>query len=376
LISVKQNRLNKVAKTRAIVKAPKSFYSYLSLLLFSFIASKKMKFNTTPKAKLAQLIIPGFKDDYQAIEQSLLLNGRSESTFKNYSCKLAEISLYYQKTIHKITENEVKNYLAILLTEPKSPSQSSFKHMIYGLRYYYKMIGKDLGIKLPSIPKKSKLPTVLSKDECNRLFNQTKNLKHRLILKFIYSGGFRASEVSNLKWSDIDFDRMMIHIKQSKGKKDRCVPLAENILNELASLYKHGIHSSYLFTGYEPTHKMTRAGIRFIMDQAVKRIGLSKTGVCLHTLRHSYASHLLEDGLDIISIKELLGHSKIETTLVYLHVSHQTRNNKISPLDNLTEKPTPNELIQYKTQLTDILRKKIFSDQLIQSQYQLFETKE
>lgn len=332
-----------------------------------------MKNYISPKVKLALMTVPGFEADYKEFEQSIRLNGRSTNTLKNYGCKLAELSLHHKKAPRNINETEVKEFLNLLLLRAKTGSQSEFKHLVYGLRYYYKILNTQLNIQLPKIPHKTKLPIVLSKDECRRLFSETKNVKHRLVLKFMYSGGLRVNEAANLKWEDIDFDRMMIHIKQGKGNKDRYVPLSANLLNDLVTLYPSGIACSYIFYGSSTTQKITRAGIRFMMDQAVKRIGLAKTGICLHTLRHSYATHLLEDGLDIISIKELLGHSRLETTLVYLHVSHQSRKNKTSPLDSLLTSPTAKEELAFKDHLGLLLRKKSITDRLSKSQYQLFE---
>ena len=145
---------------------------------------------------------------------------------------------------------------------------------------------------------------------------------------------------------------MMIHIKQSKGRRDRYVPLAKNIVADFVQYMLGFNRSEYVFFGPDCSGKMSHSGIQFLLKQALKRAGINKTGVCLHTLRHSYATHLLEDGLDIVSIKELLGHEHIETTLVYLHVANYTRHQKMSPLDTLYSDVSDEDLNKYKEKYT------------------------
>ena len=279
--------------------------------------------------------IPGFSLILEELKKSMLVNGLSHNTLVNYSRKLADLSLHFNKLPEYISEEELRDYLSVLILRAKSVSQSEFKHMIYGIRYYFKMTGLTMNVKLPPIKNDKRLPVVLSKQECKVLFSVTKNFKHRIILKFIYSGGLRVGELINIKWSHLDADRMTVLIKRSKGNKDRYVPLSENLLGDLVAYMAIGNKSQYVFSGGCIDKKMSASGIRFLMRKAVKRTGISKEGVCLHTLRHSFATHLLEDGLDIISIKELLGHSRLETTLVYLHVVDQPKHKKISPLDTL-----------------------------------------
>jgi site-specific recombinase XerD len=147
---------------------------------------------------------------------------------------------------------------------------------------------------------------------------------------------------------------MMIHIKQSKGRRDRYVPLAKTIVGDFVN-YMFGFNrSEYVFFGPDCNGKMSHSGIQFLLKQAVRRAGINKTGVCLHTLRHSYATHLLEDGLDIISIKELLGHERIETTLVYLHVANCIRNQKMSPLDTLLGEVAEDDLNKFKEKYNEL----------------------
>lgn len=195
----------------------------------------------------------------------------------------------------------------------------------------------DKIVQLPKIRRDKKLPVVLNHKECKALFNAPGLLKHRVLLSFLYSAGLRAREASKMKLSDIDSGRMMIHIRQGKFNKDRYVPLSPIILKGLRKYYCACRPVDYLFNGKEPGSQLSTMGMRSALREAVKKCNLQK-GITLHTLRHSYATHLLEFGMDIVSIKELLGHASINTTMVYLHVAKPDRSNLFSPLDRLYKK--------------------------------------
>lgn len=298
--------------------------------------------------------IAGFATLLEEMKMAIQLNTLSESTFFNYSRKLAQIVLYYQRMPEDLSEEEVNDYLFIQLQGARSFSKSEYKHLVYGLRYYYKLKGVKNGIRLPIIKAEKKLPVVLNQNECLSLFNGISFLKHRLILKLIYSSGLRLGELIKLKWEDLDFERLLIHIKLAKGKKDRYVPLAKSLLEELFIYMDQHTPSVYVFPGGTGLPMMSETGIRFALQQGIKRAGIQKSGTCIHTLRHSFATHLLEMGLDIVSIKELLGHSRIETTLKYLHVANLNRMNKLSPLDKLYSVPANEQLEQITQQLTNL----------------------
>lgn len=333
-----------------------------------------MQQTTLKKSAIAKLKIPDFKTRINELKENMKVNGLSDNTFENYGRKLAEISLYFNKLPDEITENELRIYLSQLIDGAKSASLSEFKHTVYGMRYYFKMIGKESQVKLPKIKHESRLPTVLSKEECKLLFSLTNNHKHRIILLFIYAAGLRVSELVNLKWSCIDTDRMSVLIKRSKGNKDRYVPLADNLLADLVKYISGNRKSDYIFTAPLTNKKMSASGIRFLMRQAVKRAGIVKEGVCLHTLRHSFATHLLEDGLDLVSIKELLGHSRIDTTLVYLHVCNRTTLKKTSPLDSLYSRPDNDELSNNKEKFKSLVMDRQKEREKPLLQLNLFET--
>ena len=231
---------------------------------------------------------------------------------------------------------QIQEYLGKLAGSEASPSRSSFKHTVYGLRFYFKLIGlRNRSIELPSIRATYKLPTVLSKEECRQLFKTPHLLKHRLALCFIYSAGLRVSEFSNMKIGDVDFFRMMIHVRSGKGQKDRYVPLSKLLVRGLKEYLSAERPEKYLFEGMQQGSPYSTRGMQWVMRQTVTKAGIVKENVCVHTLRHSYATHLLEDGMDIVTIKNLLGHSNILTTMVYLHVMQPQGKVSHSPFDTL-----------------------------------------
>jgi len=282
--------------------------------------------------------IRGFRNLYQELDDKVRLSGQSTSTLSNYARKLAQLSLHFGKLPQHISEKELNKYLASLARQSKSPSLSDFKFTVYGLRYCYRLLGmSDKVVQLPKIKRGNKLPVVLNHKECKALFKTPELLKHRVLLTFIYSAGLRAREASRMKLSDIDSGRMMIHIRQSKYNKDRYVPLSPLMLEGLRTYYYACRPMDYLFNGNEPGSPLSVRGMQWALREAVKKSNLQK-GITLHTLRHSYATHLLEFGMDIVTIKELLGHGSIDTTLVYLHVARPNRSNLFSPLDRLYKK--------------------------------------
>jgi integrase/recombinase XerD len=207
--------------------------------------------------------------------------------------------------------------------------------MVYGLRYYFRLIGQtQRAVNLPSLKKEAKLPVILNRSELKELFTAPALLKHRIVLTLIYSAGLRGQEVINLKISDIDFERKTIHIRQSKYNKDRIVPLSDYISRGLKKYLAAEHPHVYLFNGKEPDGRYSVKGLSWVMREALKKTSIQKE-VCLHSLRHSYATHLLEEGVNIVTVRELLGHSQITTTLIYLHVARLSIVTAHSPLDTL-----------------------------------------
>ena len=204
-----------------------------------------------------------------------------------------------------------------------------------GLRYYFRHLGLNKrAIELPSIKEDNKLPVILNRSELRQLFKAPTLLKHRIVLTLIYSAGLRSQEAINLKLSDIDFERKTIHIHQSKYKKDRIVPLSNYMAKGLKQYISVEHPHIWLFNGKEADGRYSVKGLNWVMRESIKKTSITKE-VSLHSLRHSYATHLLEDGVNIITIKELLGHAEIATTMIYLHVAQCPITPAHSPLDTL-----------------------------------------
>ena len=279
--------------------------------------------------------VPEFENVLRKLAQQVTLRGQSPSTLRNYGRRIAQFVLHFNALPDFVEEDLINEYLAALARDPKAPSRSTFKHMVYGLRYYYRLLGMNKkAIALPSIAQDTKLPIILNRSELKELFAAPTLLKQRILLTLIYSAGLRGQEVINLKISDVDFERQTIHIRQSKYKKDRIVPLSPTMALGLKKYLKAENPHIWLFNGKDPSGKYSVKGLSWVMREALKKTTITKE-VNLHSLRHAYATHLLEDGLNIVTLQQLLGHSEIATTMIYLHVAQCEMVKAHSPLDTL-----------------------------------------
>lgn len=278
---------------------------------------------------------------YLKLKRSVELSGKSQSTLTNYARCLAHTALHFKCSPLELDEEQILDYLHVLKSRHKTPSDSFFKHTVYGLRYAYRIYGmKEKQIVLPCIERPKKLPVVLSCNEVKQLLKAPKLLKHRLVLAMLYGCGLRCFELRNLQLKDLDFDRRMLHIRQGKGRKDRYVPLSEMQIRGLKRYICAENPVTWCFNGNDREGKpvaLSAMGVQWIVREARKHSGIQKE-ITTHSLRHSYATHLLEMGLDIMSVKELLGHADIQTTLTYLHVAQLGRQKPFSPLERLYEK--------------------------------------
>ena len=259
------------------------------------------------------------------VVQECKLKGYSQKTIDNYLHHIKRLTL---------SKKSPREFLLALID--KGDSGETVRSASFAMKFYLNTIKKDRSEiqdildNLPNLKREKKLPVILSKEEIESLISATKNINHRLIIQIGYSAGLRISEIINLKWRDIDFDRNLIHLKRAKGKKDRIVMLSLKVKEALMNLTPN--KDGYVFLTNRGG-KYTQRTIQKIIENAAMKVGLRKS-ISPHTLRHSFATHLLENGTDIRYIQDLLGHSDISTTLIYTKVSNKNICNIKSPLDD------------------------------------------
>jgi len=276
------------------------------------------------------------KEDFlDKLNVELRISKNSEYTLRNYLQSNNKLFEFAKVSPEQITINDVKRYIAENLAENSSSSIILF---LSAIKYSYSnILGKDItaGIKRPK--KEKKLPSVLTKEEMRRLAEALENKKSKLMISLLYACGMRVSELVNLKVSNLEFDEKIGYLKQAKGRKDRMfnIPLflLKNLENQV--LKQKEINQEYLFTGAKG--KLSSRNIQKIVGKAAKRAEIKKD-VHPHTLRHSFATHLLENGVDIRKIQELLGHADLSTTQIYTHISTEELKKIKSPLDELMNK--------------------------------------
>jgi len=266
--------------------------------------------------------------DLKQLETELKLRRRSDKTLKNYMFFNQKFLDFIKKPIDSIDINDLKSYLATF----SEKSTATLSLAISSLRFFYEKILKKEFFKEIEAPKKeNKLPVVLTKEEVKQLINGTETSKSKLIISLLYSSGLRVSELVNLKVNDLNLDDKIGWVRAGKGKKDRMFIISDRISEQLKEFF--GKHSNYQYVLSE-SEPLTTRNIQKIIKHTSKKAGMQKK-ITPHTLRHSYATHLLESGTDIRYIQELLGHSNLNTTQIYTHVSTEELKKIRSPLDNL-----------------------------------------
>lgn len=281
--------------------------------------------------------VTGFTELYKELERAINVSGKSTSTLTNYGRHLAHLALHYGQLPTELDNEQVLDYLHFVKSNG-SPSATFFKFTVYGMRYACKLRGLAYQqFSLPSIERTNKLPVVLNADEVKALIKSCDLLKHKLLISLCYGCGLRCAEVRNLLLSDVDTVRGMVHVRQGKGKKDRMLPLGTMLARGISTYIGAEKPRRYLFEGQDGSIYSQR-GAQWAITQAVKKAGIIKE-VSLHTLRHTYATHLLEQGVNILTIKTLLGHAHIDTTMIYLHLARPSVNMAFSPMDTLYNQP-------------------------------------
>lgn len=265
--------------------------------------------------------VEGFKPMAELFIRRLVINGRARSTHENYIRQMSKMVLHFGRTPLEITQTEMEEYLFQLI-QKDAYSLSSYKHLIYGLRKLYRIFGKEkLRLSLPTIYRPRKLPVVLSFFDMQRLLKAPDQLWERIMFGLIYDTGLRIQELINLRIYDVDLYRQQVHVRQSKNYKDRYVPMSTHAVR---GIKKHlALNSPTIYLFEHPKGKgipMNQTAIRALLKKAVQKAGINKK-ICVHSLRHTYATHQLESGQNIMTVKNMLGHSCLSTTFLYLHIA-------------------------------------------------------
>jgi len=270
--------------------------------------------------------------------EDMQLRNFSIHTQRAYVRAVAKFAEYFGRSPETLGPAEVRSYL-VYFVQGRQVSWSLYNQTLCALRFYYHItLGQNYLLEGIPFPKgEKKLPVVLSADEVTRFFEAISNLKHRTMFMTAYASGLRVSELVALRVEDIDSGRMMIRVRQGKGRKDRYVKLAEQLLTMLRTYWKAYRPAPWLFLGRYRDRPITIGAVTVLCRQICERAGLSKD-VTVHTLRHSYATHLLDAGTDLRTIQVLLGHRSIKTTALYTHVSQAKLESTPSPLDLLSPK--------------------------------------
>src|SRR3989338_1151815 len=288
---------------------------------------------TKPFKETHYFTIRGMMDALGKLDIELKLRGFSPLTVRNYSFFVNKFLERTNKPIEEIDQEDVRNYLASMFNDKSKNTimlaAASFKF------FFVEVLKKEVGnIKMPK--KDRKLPEVLTKDEVCKLLNSAETRKSRLILSMLYSSGLRVSELVNLRPSDINFSENIGWVRSGKGSKDRMFSLSESLVGDLKEYLKKRTDSNYVFSQKGP---LTTRNIQKIVKHLRDRSNIQKR-VTPHTLRHSFATHLLESGTDIRMIQALLGHSSLNTTQIYTQISSDQIKKVQNPFDNLTGNKT------------------------------------
>jgi integrase/recombinase XerD len=271
---------------------------------------------------------------HDQMKEDLVLKAYSPNTQRNYLRCARNFAKHYMRSPEEMGEQEVRDFLLHLVRD-RQASPATLDMYVNALKFLYNVTLKRpevvQGLSHPKRPKT--LPVILSPEEVLRIFAAIRSVKHKAIIATAYAAGLRISEVCALRVSDIDSQRMRIHVRAGKGKKDRYVMLGESLLDLLRQYYRKARpQGEYLFPGYKPHRPICTNAVRQVLRKVIRETGLTKK-VTMHTLRHCFATHLLERGTDIRILQVLLGHSSIRTTLRYTHVTDPLVQKLVSPLD-------------------------------------------
>jgi integrase/recombinase XerD len=278
---------------------------------------------------------------YNQMKRDLELKNFSPKTVTCYLTCMRDFVRHYGRSPVEMGDEEIRCYLYYLLKEKKT-SQSLINQSYSAMKFFYETtMGKKWNaIQIPRSKNPKRLPVILSIEEVQAILGSIDNLKHRTILTTIYSGGLRVGEVTRLKANHIDSNRMTIRVEGGKGNRDRYTILGDRTLKLLRTYWKAYQPGEWLFPGHNPAKPLHSASVQRVFKAAVKKAGIRKK-VSVHSLRHSFATHLLESGTDLYYIQRLLGHSSANTTAVYLHITGKDLGRITSPVDLFEKDPNP-----------------------------------
>lgn len=269
--------------------------------------------------------------------QYLSIGHYSPLTIRNYLAELRFIFVYYPDVDPlEFTEEMIMGYL-LYLSKTLGCSRVKCKMAAQAISFFMRHVAKCPWV-IPTViyPRPSTtLPAIMSTGEVMKVIDSVQNIKHRTILMLLYSSGMRVSEIANCKIVDIDSANMRIKVVQGKGAKDRYTIMSQQVLLELRAYYLIYKPKEYLFNGYRPGKRYSVRTIQHIMQQALIKAGLENRHYSIHTIRHSFATHLLDNGTDLHTIKELLGHNNLQTTMQYMHLTARRVDEIVNPYDAL-----------------------------------------
>ena len=273
---------------------------------------------------------------FETLRKEMQLRGFSQKTIKSYlSCVRSFATYFLPRHPRVLTEEDIRSYLLFLL-EKKKLASSTVNQVFNAIRFLYvEMYKQPWALRdIPRPHRPRRLPVVLSQDELKRLFDAKKNPKHKAILMIGYSGGLRVGEVVRLRPDEIDSERGMIFVRGGKGDKDRYTLLGEATLEVLRTYWRMQPGGEWLFPGQQEGKHLSERSAEAIFEAALRSAGISKPA-SFHSLRHAFATHLLEAGVDIRYIQELLGHRSLKTTEIYVHVTQKKVRQIVSPIDQM-----------------------------------------
>jgi integrase/recombinase XerD len=272
--------------------------------------------------------------------QALTVRGMAPRTQQSYVSAVRRLAKHYRRSPEDLTADEVQAYLARMI-EVEGLSWSTCSVAVNAFRFLYHVtLGlNEIDFVVPQPRKPQRLPEILSLEEVSRLFASVEHLKHRLLFETIYACGLRVSEATQLKMRDIDRDRMTVRIEQGKGRKDRYVPLSKRLLRKLDHYWATVRPRLWVFEGSTSERCLHISAVQKAYTLAKLRAGIQKHGG-IHALRHAYATHMIESGVDVLTVQRLLGHRSVSTTMRYFHLSQGQVSIVRSPLDLLDPLPS------------------------------------